>query len=149
MPKAKGGRPSKFDPRMIGEARRLASFGATDAEMAEFWSVSVPTFYAWQKAQPEFLKALKEGKEKPDAAVERSLFQRATGYEHDAVKILQYEGAPVIVPYTERYPPDATSMIFWLKNRRPDRWRDKSEVEMTGDLAERLDRAYQRRKPAT
>lgn len=145
---AKGkGRPSKFDPRMIEEARKLAAFGATDEEMAAFWGVSVPTFYAWQKAHPDFLKALKEGKELPDAEVERSLLQRAKGYSHPAVKIFQYEGEPVIVPYTEHYPPDATSMIFWLKNRRPDRWRDKSEVEVTGDLATRLDRAYQRRKP--
>ena len=111
---------------------------------AAFWGVTVKTFYNWQKEHPGFLHALKEGKEKPDAQVERSLFERATGYTHDAVKILQYEGQPVIVPYTERYPPDSTSMIFWLKNRRPDRWRDKSEVEVTGDLAERLDRAYQR-----
>ena len=148
--KARGkGRPSKFDRRMIDEAARLARYGATDAEMAAFWGVSVPTFYAWQKAHPEFLKALKDGKELSDGAVERSLFERATGYEHDAVKILQYEGSPVIVPYRERYPPDATSMIFWLKNRRPDKWRDKSELEVSdGDLAARLDKAYRRKKPA-
>ena len=144
MAKNRGGRPSKFDERMVGEGRKLASYGATDEEMAAFWGVTVKTFYNWQKEHPGFLHALKEGKEKPDAQVERSLFERATGYTHDAVKILQYEGQPVIVPYTERYPPDSTSMIFWLKNRRPDRWRDKSEVEVTGDLAERLDRAYQR-----
>lgn len=146
---AKGkGRPSKFDPRMVEEARKLAAFGATDQEMAEFWGISVPTFYAWQKAHPAFLKAQKEGKELSDSAVERSLYQRALGYSHPAVKILQYEGRPIEVPYTEHYPPDATSMIFWLKNRRPDRWRDKSEVEVKdGDLAARLERAYQRRKP--
>jgi DNA-binding XRE family transcriptional regulator len=146
---AKGkGRPSKFDPRMIEEARKLAAFGATDEDMASFWGVTVKTFYNWQKEQPAFLQALKEGKEQPDAEVERSLFQRAKGYSHPAVKIFQYEGKPIEVPYTEYYPPDATSMIFWLKNRRPDRWRDKSEVEVKdGDLAARLERAYQRRKP--
>lgn len=132
--KSKGGRPSKFDPRMIEEARRLASFGATDEEMAAFWRVSVKTFYNWQKEQPEFLQALKEGKETPDNAVERSLLERATGSSHPAVKILQFEGEPVIVPYTERYPPDTTSMIFWLKNRRPDRWRDKVDVDQKHQL---------------
>ena len=32
------------------------------------------------------------------------------------------------VPYTEHVPPDTTAMIFWLKNRRPEQWRDKREV---------------------
>ncbi len=148
MAKGKGGRPSKFDPRMIEEARRLAAFGATDEEMAAFWGIGISTLDNWKRDKPEFLGALKAGKEISDSAVERSLYQRALGYSHPAVKILQYEGRPIEVPYTEHYPPDATSMIFWLKNRRPDRWRDKTEVEVKdGDLAARLERAYQRRKP--
>lgn len=56
-----------------------------------------------------------------------------TGFEHDAVKIFMPAGAkePAIVPYREYLPPDTTACIFWLKNRKPAEWREKSEVEST------------------
>ena len=62
-----------------------------------------------------------------DAEVAERLFLRARGYTHEAVKILSRGGKeePVMVPYVEHYPPDTTACIFWLKNRRPDLWRDK------------------------
>ena len=44
-------------------------------------------------------------------------------------------GTEHIVPYTERYPPDTTAAIFWLKNRRPDLWRDKHRIEHSGQVA--------------
>ena len=67
-----------------------------------------------------------------------SLYHRAKGYSHPAVKILsvaQGAGQPSEVqevPYTEHYAPDTTAAIFWLKNRQPKKWRDKQEVEHTG-----------------
>jgi hypothetical protein len=54
-----------------------------------------------------------------------------TGYSYDAVKIFQVEGRPLIVPYVEHVPPDPTAMIFWLKNRRKDRWRDFKATEIS------------------
>jgi hypothetical protein len=47
------------------------------------------------------------------------------------VKINQYEGKAVITPYVEHVPPDTTAAIFWLKNRRPQAWRDVKAVEHT------------------
>lgn len=111
--------------------------GATDEEMAAFWQISVPTFYAWQKAHPEFLKALKAGKLGPDMEVAASLHHRALGYSHSAVKIMAVAGEVREVPYTEHYPPDATSAIFWLKNRRPNEWREK--IETTSKLVDEND----------
>ena len=68
--------------------------------------------------------AIKAGKEASDARVERSLYQRANGYSHPAVKaFMTRDGKIVEHHYIEHYPPDPTSMIWWLKNRRPDRWR--------------------------
>lgn len=51
------------------------------------------------------------------------------GYTHPAVKVFMpaNASAPVYAPFVEHYPPDATSMIFWLKNRQPDKWRDKRD----------------------
>lgn len=146
---SKGGRPSSYRPEFAALARKFCSLGAIDKDLAEAFGVSEQTVNAWKKAHPEFLEALKAAKEEADAKVERSLFERATGYRHAAVKIMQYEGAPVIVPYTEIYPPDPASMIFWLKNRRPDLWREKVEVEHTDlSLAETLKRRRERAKAA-
>lgn len=126
------GRPSKYKPEMIEQAQKLCALGATDKDVADFFGVTDRTLYRWQLEYPEFCKALKLGKEAPDDRVERSLFHRATGYTHKAVKIFAdpKTGAQHIVEYDEHYPPDTTAMIFWLKNRRPDLWRDR--VEHTG-----------------
>lgn len=127
-----GGRPKKFKPEYVEQAEKLCSLGATDIEIADFFKVDVRTLYRWKASNPEFCQALKSGKAEADDRVERSLYARATGYSFDAVKIMQYEGAPVVVPYREHAPPDTTAAIFWLKNRRPDQWRDKSTQELTG-----------------
>lgn len=124
-PKSKGGRPPTYQALFARQAERLTAQGATDADLAAFFEVNRTTIWRWREAHPEFCNALTRGKDVADAAVERSLFERATGYSHDAVKIFQHEGKPVLVPYTERFAPDPTSMIFWLKNRQPQRWRDR------------------------
>lgn len=71
-----------------------------------------------------------------DERVERSLYQRAIGYEQSAVKIFMpaNAAAPVYAKYREIISPDTTAAIFWLKNRRPDLWRDKQELEHRGSL---------------
>jgi hypothetical protein len=73
------------------------------------------------------MESLKRGKDEVDALVEQSLFRRAMGYTHPATKFFQAGGMILKEHYVEHYPPDATSMIFWLKNRQPDKWRDKRE----------------------
>jgi hypothetical protein len=132
------GRPTSFKPEYVEQARKLAQLGATDREAAEFFEVAESTLYLWKHTQPEFSEALKVGKETADARVEQSLYRRALGYSHDAVKMHAVEGTVVSTPYTEHYPPDTTAAIFWLKNRRPDAWRDKTEtdVNLKGDLAD-------------
>jgi len=70
------------------------------------------------------------GKDEADNRVERSLYARATGYSYDAVKIFHTKDGKIIkVPYTEHVPPDVTAQIYWLKNRRPDRWRDVQNID--------------------
>lgn len=127
--KGPGGRPTSFKPEYVEQARKLAQLGATDREAAEFFEVAESTLYLWKHTQPEFSEALKVGKETADARVEQSLYRRALGYSHDAVKIMMADGVPIVEPYTEHYPPDTTAAIFWLKNRKPAEWRDKTTVE--------------------
>jgi hypothetical protein len=87
----------------------------------------VRTLNHWKDAHPEFLHSLKQGKEVADAQVEKSLYERALGYSHPEVKVFNNAGEIITYEVTKHYPPDPTSMIFWLKNRRPEQWRDKQE----------------------
>lgn len=99
--------------------------GATDAELGAHFGVAERTIHRWKQDHPGFLKALTEGKALADARVAHALYHRAIGYSHRAVKIFQSSGRSFEHEYTEYFPPDPVSCIFWLKNRRPDLWRDK------------------------
>jgi len=134
------GRPTEYKPEYVERAAEMCANGATDIELADEFEVSVSTLYNWRAKFPEFLRAIKTAKQVADERVERSLFQRASGYEHQAVKVsFDKDGNPLYAPYREVIPPDPTSMIFWLKNRKSEEWRDKTELKVSGDpLAELL-----------
>jgi hypothetical protein len=122
------GRPTAYKPEFIEQAEKLCSLGATDIELADFFGVSVRTLGDWKIVHPEFLQAIRSSKEAADNRVERSLYQKALGYQQDAVKIFMPANAekPVYAPYREHVAPDTTACIFWLKNRRSQEWRDDS-----------------------
>ena len=122
-------RPTKYKPEYPKQAAKLCRLGATDKDLAEFFEVNVSTLNLWKVTYPEFSASVKMDKAVADHVVEQSLFKRATGYTHDIDDIKVIEGQVVITPTTKHYPPDSTAMIFWLKNRQPDKWRDKQEVE--------------------
>lgn len=111
----------------------MCANGATDVQLADEFDVSVQTLYNWRNKHPEFLEALKASKEVADSVVERSLYERATGYERDSVKIFcDKDGNVTQVPFREYTPPDTTAMIFWLKNRKPAEWKDRRQEELSG-----------------
>jgi hypothetical protein len=121
------GRPSKFDESKCLQAEKLCKLGATDKELADFFEVSEQTLNTWKKDHPEFLESLKKGKGLADAEVGERLFQRACGFSHPDVHISNYQGAITQTPIVKQHAPDTTACIFWLKNRRPDLWRDRME----------------------
>lgn len=128
------GRPSKYSPQFHPKlAELLAARGLTDREISAELEITEATLNNWKKRDSKFFESLKKGKDRVDDRVESALLRNALGYDEDDVKIFQYEGEPVIVPYTKRHKPDVTSQIFWLKNRRPERWRDKKEIELPAD----------------
>ncbi len=125
-------RPTKFKAEYVEQAKKLAQLGATDKEIADFFEVHEATLNRWKAEHPAFCESLKVGKAEADDRVERSLYHRATGYKHEAVKMFQAGGMVLREDYVEHYPPDTTACIFWLKNRRPDLWRDKVSAELSG-----------------
>jgi hypothetical protein len=132
------GRPTLYRDEYAEEARKLCLLGATDAQMADFWGVSVQTYYDWQKAHPEFLESIMRGKILADAEVADKLHQRALGYVVNATKLYrQDDGSVLQVPFTIEHPPDTQAASLWLRNRQPRLWRDKHEVDVT-DAGESL-----------
>ena len=128
--KNNGGRPSKFSPLVKTAIEMMASGGMTDAEMSKIIGVTRRTLEKWKADNPEFFTHLKDWKRTADKDVERSLYERACGYEHEEDKIFNHGGVALIVPTIKHYPPDSTAIIFWLKNRQPDKWRDTKNVEL-------------------
>lgn len=137
--KNKGGRPSSFKPEYIEEAYKLSLLGAKDTEIADFFNICEKTLNNWKQDYPEFLQSLKSGKAKADILVVESLYKKALG-KH---KIEEVTFEKVVLPSNsdediaqevykkkvviKEIAPDSTSQIFWLKNRQPDKWREKQE----------------------
>jgi len=128
------GRPTKYKSEYATQAAKLCELGATDAQLADFFEVSISTINLWKVEHKAFSESIKLSKELADERVEQSLYRRAMGYEHDETDIRVLNNELVMTPIRKHYPPDATSMIFWLKNRKKDDWRDKNDIEHSGDL---------------
>jgi len=128
----KVGRPSKYDPKYAEQAYKLCLLGATDKKLADFFEVTESTINLWKLEHQEFSESLKAGKEVADATVAESLFNRAKGYSHPDTHISNYQGIITATPIVKHYPPDATSAIFWLKNRSG--WRDQQEIKHEGSM---------------
>jgi len=120
----------KYKPAMDGRAKLLAAAGFTDEELAAFFGLkNVKTIQRWKKRFPTFYESLSTGKAMADTRVEAALYQRAIGYSCPDVHVSNYEGEITLTPIIKHYPPDTTAQIFWLKNRKPEQWRDKHEFD--------------------
>lgn len=133
------GAPTKYKAEYAELARKFCLLGATDADLARMFEVEESTINNWKRDHPEFLESIKAGKLEADANVADRLYQRAMGFEHDSEEIKVMSDGPGLsrierVPTRKIYPPDTTAAIFWLKNRRNKEWRDKQELEHTGDV---------------
>lgn len=110
--------------------------GLTDKQIAENMVVAERTFTDWKKKFSAISAVLKKGKEVIDRQVENALLKRALGYEYvETTKELTDLGLTVTKQVTKQVAPDTTAQIFWLKNRKPQEWRDKKETEVTGNLS--------------
>ena len=116
--------------------------GLTDEQIAHNIWISRGTLYDWKKAYPDISNALKRGKDVVDIEVENALLKRAMGYDYVEERVeVNGNGKRKVTQTTKHVPGDTTAQIFWLKNRRADRWRDKptptaegNEVTIVDDL---------------
>lgn len=135
----------EIDKLLLLEA--WARDGLTDEQIAGNMGITVRSLYNWKKRSILIFQSLKTGKEVADIEVENALRKKALGFreteqvvssrrvvEYDEGKRVREVTEPVVTQVEKYYPPDTTAQIFWLKNRKPDKWRDKQEAKV--DLTE-------------
>ena len=106
--------------------------GLTEEQIAHNMGIAPSTLREWKNRFSAIAASLKKGKEVVDIEVENALFKRAMGYDYTETKTEKVGDDITKTTVTVKHvPPDVTAQIFWLKNRRPDRWRDKQQNEMT------------------
>ena len=136
-----GGRPSKYSKTLHPKIEKLVKLGATDKEIAELIDVTESTFNLWKLDYPKFSEFLKECKEITDLEMESSLRKRAMGcvtterkkvtrYDREKDSMELYEETEII----KEHAPDTKAIERWLFNRNPERWNDKKEVELSGEV---------------
>lgn len=101
---AKGKYQEWLEPEGLLKIEGWARDGLTDEQIAQNMGINPTTLYEWKKKYPEISKSLKRSKDVADRQVENALFENAISG-------------------------NITAQIFWLKNRKPDKWRDKQEYE--------------------
>jgi hypothetical protein len=126
----KRGRKSGLNEKRQETFIRLAKEGKTLPEIAGVIGVSSRTLTNWMRLHPDLFLAVREARLIADELVEAALFRRATGYSHPETKVFIYEGCPVTEEITKHYAPDTQAAMFWLRNRQPDRWREKNESDV-------------------
>ena len=126
------GRPSAYKPEFATQAKHACMKGATDSELAALFDVDCRTIYRWKLQHEDFCQALIVGKEIADDRVERSLYQKAVGYEIEVEKLFPYKGRVIRETVVEHVQPDKGSIEMWLASRRTDKWRKVDRYEHTG-----------------
>ena len=135
---AKRGPAPNYKPDFCPIAYKFCLLGATNDDLAGLFEVSLATIGNWLRQYPAFKKAVQDGRDVADADVAHALLQKAKGFTHEDVKILQIEGEAEQVEYNRYFPPDTQAAIFWLRNRRRKQWRELIEHDHTSVTEEKL-----------
>ena len=106
--------------------------GSIERDIAKKLGVSESTFSGYKKEHEELLQTLTVNKEVADARVESALYKRAIGYEYDEVCTEVGPDGAKTKTTTKQVAPDVTAQIYWLNNRRSDRWRNKQDISIEG-----------------
>jgi len=133
-------RRTKYSKKMLRLAEELARKGNNNREIAQKLGIHEDTFYTWLKKYSEFSETIKKAREEyaiPE--IEGALFKKATGYWIEETKIRPDGKIETIKKYI---PPDTTAIIFFLKNRAPERWRDRTEINASGKVGRLIVEAY-------
>lgn len=136
---AKGKYQEWIEPEGLLKIEGWARDGLTEEQIAHNMGIRRETLIEWKKKYPNISNTLKRGKEIIDRQVENALLKRALGYSYKETTkelIFDKETGKTELKITKEVEkevvPDTTAQIFWLKNRKPEEWREKQEVQMSG-----------------
>ena len=132
--KSNAGRKSKYFTHVQPRLKDIVEWcekGLIDKEIMTLLGISHESFYKYKNEYAEFADALKEGKAVADDMVEQALYKSAIGFDYMEQAMTNKGEVVEIRRYSK---PNTTAQIFWLKNRRVDRWRDKQDVEHSGGV---------------
>ncbi len=119
----------EFKPEFVPQARMLYRKGWTDREVAEFFGIHEATIRSWAAGCPEFARVRQDAKDVADERVERSLYERALGYDIDTEKVFHTKDTGVVRAMTKTHiPAEVAAAKYWLENRDRRRWRNRQEI---------------------
>lgn len=127
------GRPPKIDENEKKKVIELSKLGLTDEQICVALGFTRRALQYVKAQDRPFFLALRESKLISDERVEKSLYERAIGYEHYETKYLASSGKLFERETIKHYPPDVDAAIFWLKNRKPKDWKDKHDLDLGKD----------------
>lgn len=120
-------------PRLV-EIEAWKRDGLTDEQIFKNLGISRDTFYKYKEKYSDFSEAIKKGKEVADIEVENALFKRAIGYEYKEVikEVKEIDGkkSTYVKEVIKEMPGDVGAQIFWLKNRKSNKWKDKQDIDI-------------------
>lgn len=127
-----------LEPDNLLRIEGWAKDGLTLEQIAHNMGCALGTLCEWKKNHPEINEAIKRGNRPANLEVENALFKSACGYDVEETteelrfnkKTHSYEMV-VTKKVRKHIPPSNTAQIFWLKNRMPDKWRDRIETKTT------------------
>ena len=137
------GRPSKYLSNVQPKLKQIEEWareGLIDEQIAHNLGIAPSTLYDYKNDHPELVQAIKTGKDDIDTIVENALLKRALGYSHvEETEERSPTGELLLTKrVTKQMPADTTAIIFWLKNRRPKQWRDRQELEHSGETGVKI-----------
>jgi len=129
----KRGRKNKYETHVGPRLEEIGWWcrdGLIEEEMFKRLGVSERSWYEYKNKYPQLSQVLKNGKAQADYRVEDSLYKRAVGIKNATETTEEYKDGVLVAKkiVKKNIAPDPTSMIFWLKNRQPAKWRDKQEI---------------------
>ena len=153
-----GGQKGQYKAEYADLAFNYCLLSADDKDLGRMFDVSEKTINVWKKRHPKFGLALKDGKDKADSKVAKSLFKRAVGYEYDEVTFERVDNKVNLEVgvkngevcdmktsdtykkriVTKKMPADVKAAIHWLNNRQAKHWREKKEVDHSSEIVIKL-----------
>ena len=125
---------TSYKPEYVRIAKAMCDMGATDAELASEFGVTLPTIHNWRCKYKPFADACTVGKEAFDERAERTLAQLAVGFHYRAEEVKVVDKQVVRVEVLKYHPPEFLAIMAWLRNRKPEAWRDKSEINVNYEI---------------